>query len=255
MAPVASRRVRRRVRSSKRPDARGRSAEDWWWDRLAPRGSGYHLLQADSMLLVLPDLEPPRARAHRRARRRAPRSLARGPTAVAKPRTKPRPEPSLDQGLDSGWGDRIPLEVLVHIFGLLVAAHGPMPFLGSRHWHEATSHPSLWHTVTLSPSLVGRAGKGNLKGEKKLLACLEWLVPNRFSQLQSLTLIHWKSQVHSVLELVSKFCPRLTFLKLSDCHTVTAETLVMLARACCQLHSLDLHHSMVSPLPWVGGGP
>lgn len=127
---MASRRVRRRVRSSKRPDARGRSAEDWWWDRLAPRGSGYHLLQADSMLLVLPDLEPPRARAHRRARRRAPRSLARGPTAVAKPRTKPRPEPSLDQGLDSGWGDRIPLEVLVHIFGLLVAAHGPMPFLG-----------------------------------------------------------------------------------------------------------------------------
>lgn len=130
MAPVASGRVRRRVRSSRRPDARGRSAEDWWWDRLAPRGSGYHLLQADSMLLVLPDLEPARARAHRRAPRRAPRSLARGPTAVAKPRTKPRPELSLDQGLDSGWGDRIPLEVLVHIFGLLVAAHGPMPFLG-----------------------------------------------------------------------------------------------------------------------------
>ncbi|EDL29581.1 F-box and leucine-rich repeat protein 6, isoform CRA_d, partial [Mus musculus] len=71
------------------------------------------------------------------------------------------------------------------------------------------------------------------------------LLSPRFSQLQSLTLIHWKSQVHSVLELVSKFCPRLTFLKLSDCHTVTAETLVMLARACCQLHSLDLHHSMV----------
>lgn len=130
MAPVAPGRVRRRVRGSKRPDARGRSAEDWWWDRLAPRGSGYHLLQADSMLLVLPDLEPTRARAHRRAPRRAPRSLARGPTAVAKPRAKPRPEPSLDQGLDSGWGDRIPLEVLVHIFGLLVAAHGPMPFLG-----------------------------------------------------------------------------------------------------------------------------
>lgn len=48
-----------------------------------------------------------------------------------------------------------------------------------RHWHEATSHPSLWHTVTLSPPLVGRAAKGNLKGEKKLLACLEWLIPNR----------------------------------------------------------------------------
>ena len=48
-------------------------------------------------------------------------------------------------------------------------------------------------------------------------------------------------------QLVSKFCPRLTFLKLSDCHSVTADTLVMLAKACHQLHSLDLHHSMVSP--------
>ncbi|XP_060245189.1 F-box/LRR-repeat protein 6 isoform X3 [Meriones unguiculatus] len=257
MAPVASGRVRRRARGSKRPDARARSAEDWWWDRLAPRGSGYHLLQADSMLLVLPDLEPTRARAHRRAPRRAPKPVARGPKAAAKPRTKPQPEPSPDQGPDSGWGDRIPLEVLVHIFGLLVAAHGPMPFLGRaarvcHRWHEATSHPSLWHTVTLSPPLVGRSAKGNLKAEKKLLASLEWLIPNRFSQLQRLTLIHWKSQVHSVLEmasllpqLVSKFCPRLTFLKLSDCHNVTADTLVMLAKACCQLHSLDLHHSMM----------
>ncbi|XP_006989416.1 F-box/LRR-repeat protein 6 isoform X2 [Peromyscus maniculatus bairdii] len=250
MAPVSSGRVRRRARGSKRADARARSAEDWWWDRLAPRGSGYHLQQADSMLLVLPDLEPTRARAHRRAPRRAPRPPARGPTAAAKHRTKPRPEPSPDQGPDSGWGDRIPLEVLVHIFGLLVAAHGPMPFLGRaarvcRRWHEATSHPALWHTVTLSPPLVGRAAKGNLKAEKKLLASLEWLIPNRFSQLQRLTLIHWKSQVHPVLELVSRFCPRLTFLKLSDCHNVTADTLVMLAKACCQLHSLDLHHSMV----------
>lgn len=269
MAPVSSGQVRRRGRGSKRADSRARSAEDWWWDSLAPRGSGYHLLQADSMLLVLPDLEPTRARAHRRAPRRAPRPLARGPTAAAKPKAKPRPEPSADQGPDYGWGDRIPLEVLVYIFGLLVAAHGPMPFLsrytnsacrgmdwptervelqgrrqsisvgihecscnylhleppkpGSqtlllqvaradmllapktlccrhhlgkaihfqqtvsspraarvcRRWHEATSHPALWHTVTLSPMLVGRASKGNLKAEKKLLASLEWLIPNR----------------------------------------------------------------------------
>lgn len=165
MPPVASGRVRRRARGSKRPYARARSAEDWWWDRLAPRGSGYHLLQADSMLLVLPDVEPTRARAHRRAPRRA-----RGPKAAAKPRAKPRPEPSPDQGPDSGWGDRIPLEVLVHIFGLLVAAHGPVPFLGRaahvcRRWHEVTSDLSLWRIVTLSLRLVGRAAKGNLKAE------------------------------------------------------------------------------------------
>lgn len=50
-------------------------------------------------------------------------------------------------------------------------------------------------------------------------------------------------------QLVSESCPRLTFLKLSDCHGVTPDTLIMLARACPQLHSLDIQHSMVSSLP------
>uniref|UniRef100_A0ABI7VTL1 F-box domain-containing protein n=1 Tax=Felis catus TaxID=9685 RepID=A0ABI7VTL1_FELCA len=114
-----------------------------------------------------------------------------------------------------------------------------------RRWHEAASQPALWHTVTLSPPLAGRLAKSGAKAEKKLLASLEWLMPNRFSQLQRLTLIHWKSQVHPVLKLVSESCPRLTFLKLSDCHGVTPDTLVMLAKACPQLHSLDIQHSMV----------
>lgn len=51
-----------------------------------------------------------------------------------------------------------------------------------------------------------------------------------------------------LLQLVSESCPRLSFLKLSDCHGVTPDTLTMLARACPQLHSLDVQHSMVSPV-------
>ncbi|KAM5281685.1 F-box/LRR-repeat protein 6 isoform 2-T2 [Ctenodactylus gundi] len=250
MAPSAARRARRkakrRARSSPLAGTQTRSAEDWWWDRLAPSGSECHLLQADSMLLVLPGLGPARARAHRRSARRASRPPPPGPAETANARVKPRPEPAPapEQGPDVGWGDRMPLEVLVQIFGLLVAADGPMPFLGRaarvcRRWHEAATQPSLWHTVTLSPPLAGRAAKGSVRAEKKLLASLEWLMPNRFLQLQRLTLIHWKSQ------LVSKSCPRLSFLKLSDCHGVTVDTLAMLARACSQLHSLDLQHSMV----------
>ncbi|XP_013001233.1 F-box/LRR-repeat protein 6 isoform X2 [Cavia porcellus] len=261
MAPGAARRPRRkagrRVRSSPLAGARDRSAEDWWWDRLAPSGSEYHLLQADSMLLVLPGLGPSRARS--RARKRASRSAQRRqsgsvPAAKSRPRPRPRPQPEPapvpKQGPDVGWGDRIPLEVLVQIFRLLVAADGPMPFLGRaacvcRRWNEAASQPALWHTVTLSPPLAGRAVKGRVKAEKKLLASLEWLMPNRFSQLQSLTLIHWKSQVHAVLKLVSESCPRLAFLKLLDCHGITADILIMLAKTCGQLHSLNLQHSMV----------
>uniref|UniRef100_A0A8D2ARH3 F-box and leucine rich repeat protein 6 n=1 Tax=Sciurus vulgaris TaxID=55149 RepID=A0A8D2ARH3_SCIVU len=248
----ARRRAWRRAPGPRMTGARARSAEDWWWDRLAPSGSGYHLLQADSMLLVLPGPGPVRARAHRRTTRRIQRPLPLGPAATAKPRARPRPEPTPvpEQEPDPGWGDRIPLEVLVQIFGLLVAADGPLPFLSRaarvcRRWHQAASQPALWHTVTLSPPLAARGVKSSVKAEKKLLASLEWLMPSRFSQLQRLTLIHWKSQVHPVLKLVSEFCPRLTFLKLSDCHSVTADALIMLAKACHQLHSLDLQHSMV----------
>ncbi|XP_057388035.1 F-box/LRR-repeat protein 6 isoform X2 [Balaenoptera acutorostrata] len=256
MAPVvARRRARQRVRILPLAGARSRSAEDWWWDRLAPSGSGYHLLQSDSMLLVLPGPGPARPRAQRRASRRAQLLRLRGARAAeakAKPRTAPAPAPAPapQQEPDPGWGDRIPLEILLQIFGLLVAADGPIPFLGRaarvcRRWHEAASQPALWHTLTLSPPLAGRPAKSGTKTEKKLLASLEWLMPSRFSQLQRLTLIHWKSQVHPVLKLVSESCPRLTFLKLSDCHGVTPDTLIMLAKACPQLHSLDIQHSMV----------
>ncbi|XP_033058067.1 F-box/LRR-repeat protein 6 isoform X5 [Trachypithecus francoisi] len=253
MAAPASRQVRRRARAA----PRARSAEDWWWDRLAPSGSGYHLLPSDSMLLVLSEPGPARTRAQRRAARRTPRQPPPGRAAVkpkatlrSDPAPSPVPAPTPEEGPDAGWGDRIPLEILVRIFGLLVAADGPMPFLGRaarvcRRWQEAASQPALWHTVTLSSPLAGRPAKGRVKAEKKLLASLEWLMPNRFSQLQRLTLIHWKSQVHPVLKLVGESCPRLTFLKLSGCHGVTADALVMLAKACCQLHSLDLQHSMV----------
>ncbi|XP_023364167.1 F-box/LRR-repeat protein 6 isoform X3 [Otolemur garnettii] len=257
MAAPATRHPRRRARTAPLAGTLARSAEDWWWDRLAPSDSGYHLLQADSMLLVLPGPSPARARVRFRAQRRALRRTQRqrpvGPSAAAaKPKATPRPETAStpQQEPDAGWGDRVPLEILVQIFGLLVAAEGPVPFLGRaarvcRRWQEAASHPALWHTVTLSPPLAGRPAKGGIKAEKKLLSSLEWLMPNRFSQLQRLTLIHWKSQIHHVFKLVGESCPRLTFLKLSDCHGVTTDALVMLAKACHQLHSLDLQHSMV----------
>ncbi|XP_075405220.1 F-box/LRR-repeat protein 6 isoform X2 [Tenrec ecaudatus] len=257
MAPRAARRGRRQPRGAPPAQARARSAEDWWWERLAPSGSGLHLLHADSMLLVLPDPGPTRAPSQRRAVRRAQRRFVPGPRAAkakakAKARARPRPEPESEpeRAPDPGWGHRLPLEILVHIFGLLVASEGPKPFLGRaarvcRRWREAASQPALWRTVTLSPPLAGRPPKGGAKAEKKLLASLEWLMPNRFSQLQKLTLLHWKYLVQPVLKLVSECCPRLTFLKLSDCQGVSPATLGLLAKACPLLHSLDLQHSMV----------
>ncbi|XP_074208951.1 F-box/LRR-repeat protein 6 isoform X5 [Camelus bactrianus] len=257
MAPGVAPRARRRVRGTPLAGAPARSAEDWWWDRLAPSGSGYHLLQADSMLLVLPTLGPARARAQRRAARRGRRlrpPASRPAEAKAKPRTSPAPAPQ--QGPDPGWGDRIPVEILLRIFGLLVEANGPMPFLGRaarvcRRWHEAASQPALWHTLTLSPPLAGRPAKGGAKAEKKLLASLEWLIPNRFSQLQRLTLIHWKSQVHPVLK--GSCCPQLQVLEVSTGinHNITPLQLPVeaLQKGCPQLQVLRLLNLMWLPKP------
>nr|XP_019572687.1 PREDICTED: F-box/LRR-repeat protein 6 isoform X2 [Rhinolophus sinicus] len=261
MAPGVARRARRRVRGAPPAGSRGRSAEDWWWDRLAPSGSGYHLLQSDSMLLVLPGPGPARARAHRRVARRSQRLPplgARAAAAKARPRPAPAPVPAPPQAPDPGWGDRIPLEILLQIFGLLVAVDGPMPFLGRaarvcRRWHEAASQPALWHTVTLSPPLAGRPTKGGAKAggakaEEKLLASLECLMPSRFSQLQKLTLIHWKSQVHSVLKVEStamvsfleEVGPRMRKLWLTYNSQTTAILGALLGSCCPQLQVLEV---------------
>ncbi|XP_065758883.1 F-box/LRR-repeat protein 6 isoform X5 [Muntiacus reevesi] len=254
-----ARRARRRVRVVHPAAAHTRSAEDWWWDRLAPSGSGYHLLQSDSMLLVLPGPGPARLRAQRRAARQARRLRSPGSRAVeAKPSSAPTPL----QEPDPGWGDRVPLEILLQIFGLLVAADGPIPFLGRaarvcRRWNEAASQPALWHTLTLSPPLVGRPAKTGAKAEKKLLSSLEWLMPNRFSQLQRLTLIHWKSQVHLVLKVKSTAVvsfleeagPRMRKLWLTYNPQTTAILGALLGSCCPQLQVLEvstgLNHNII----------
>ncbi|XP_019678825.2 F-box/LRR-repeat protein 6 isoform X3 [Acinonyx jubatus] len=261
MAPGVARRARRRpprsVRSARPVGVRARSAEDWWWDRLAPSGSGYHLLQSDSMLLVLPGPGPARTRVQRRAARRTQRPVPPASRAAAvKARPRPAPVSEPQQGPDPGWGDRIPLEILLQIFGLLVASDGPMPFLGRaarvcRRWHEAASQPALWHTVTLSPPLAGRLAKSGAKAEKKLLASLEWLMPNRFSQLQRLTLIHWKSQVHPVLK--GGCCPQLRVLEVSTGINRNSTPLQLpveaLQKGCPQLQVLRLLNLMWLPKP------
>ncbi|XP_040350690.1 F-box/LRR-repeat protein 6 isoform X3 [Herpailurus yagouaroundi] len=261
MAPGVARRARRRpprsVRSARPVGVRARSAEDWWWDRLAPSGSGYHLLQSDSMLLVLPGPGPARTRVQRRAARRTQRPVPPASRAAAvKARPRPAPVSEPQQGPDPGWGDRIPLEILLQIFGLLVASDGPMPFLGRaarvcRRWHEAASQPALWHTVTLSPPLAGRLAKSGAKAEKKLLASLEWLMPNRFSQLQRLTLIHWKSQVHPVLK--GGCCPQLRVLEVStgiDRNSTPLQLPVeALQKGCPHLQVLRLLNLMWLPKP------
>ncbi|XP_043832518.1 F-box/LRR-repeat protein 6 [Dromiciops gliroides] len=241
------------------------------WRRPSAR-VGYHIHEAEDMLLIVPNLEESAPRAHRKKACRL-RKLARSKVCQPKCRQPRRVETpnsedlSLGQGRQSpsqdsttsgpGWGDHIPLEILVRIFQVLVASDGAVPFLCRaarvcRLWYDAASHSVLWQKVSLAPPWPPRSKGPPSKVEKRILSSLEWLVPNRFSLLRELSLSHWKNYVPLMLKAVSESCPHLTSLKLSHCQSVTAEALVTLPRACPQLDSLNLQNSQVEAAAVLG---
>ncbi|XP_068953108.1 F-box/LRR-repeat protein 6 [Petaurus breviceps papuanus] len=232
---------------------------------------GYHIHEAEDMLLIVPNLEKPAPRAHRKktchsrklGQPKVHQSKRHRPCRVETPNSA---DLSLVQGRQSpqdsttsgpGWGDHIPLEILVRIFQVLVASDGAVPFLCRaarvcRLWYDAASHSVLWQKVSLAPPWPPRSKGPPSKVEKRILSSLEWLVPNRFSLLQELSLSHWKNYVPLMLKAVSESCPHLTSLKLSHCQSVTAESLVALPRTCPKLDSLNLQNSQVESAAVVG---
>ncbi|KAB1258096.1 F-box/LRR-repeat protein 6 [Camelus dromedarius] len=190
----------------------------------------------------------PGAEARPPPRRRLRPPASRPAEAKAKPRTSPAPAPQ--QGPDPGWGDRIPLEILLRIFGLLVEANGPMPFLGRaarvcRRWHEAASQPALWHTLTLSPPLAGRPAKGGAKAEKKLLASLEWLIPNRgpkeaWAVVTGTPVLGPQVESTAVVSFLEEAGPRMRKLWLTYSSQTTAILGALLGSCCPQLQVLEV---------------
>ncbi|XP_027713536.1 F-box/LRR-repeat protein 6 [Vombatus ursinus] len=247
---------KKRKSSSRRPSAR----------------VGYHIHEAEDMLLIVPNLEEPTPRAHRKkachlrklARPKVQQPKCRQPRRVETPngadlsRVPGRQSPPQESATSGpGWGDHIPLEILVRIFQVLVASEGAVPFLCRaarvcRLWYDAASQSVLWQKVSLAPPWPSRSKGPPSKLEKKILSSLEWLVPNRFLFLRELSLSHWKNYVPLMLKAVSESCPHLTSLKLSHCQSVTAKALVTLPRACPQLDSLNLQNSQVESAAVVG---
>ncbi|XP_074119191.1 F-box/LRR-repeat protein 6 isoform X1 [Sminthopsis crassicaudata] len=240
------------------------------WRRPSAR-VGYHIHEAEDMLLIVPNLEEPAPRGHRKKAshlRKVARPKVRQPKHHQPRRVEsavsadPGPVQGRQSSQDStvsgpGWGDHIPLEILVRIFQVLVASDGAVPFLCRaarvcRLWYDAASHSVLWQKVSLAPPWPSRSKGPPSKVEKRILSSLEWLVPNRFSLLRELSLLHWKNYVPLMLKSVSAFCPHLTSLKLSHCQSVTAEALVSLPKACPQLDSLNLQNSLMESAAIVG---
>lgn len=152
-------------------------------------------------------------------------------------------------GIDQ-WGQKLPVEVLVHIFQYVVRRDGAVPFLCRvsrvcRLWNDAASSPSLWRSVTMGYCWI-EPGKSQLpKTEMRIKDTVSWMALNRLSQLREFSLCHWKKNVDYVIQVLSESCPHLTSLKLSHCTGVTDKAFQRLAGHCKQLESIDVQNSEV----------
>ncbi|XP_038616579.1 F-box/LRR-repeat protein 6 [Tachyglossus aculeatus] len=245
---------------------RARSAVTKKRARRPPRASnpGYLIQETEGMLLVISDLGEGGPRQPRKRPRRPERPQRPGPpvrrarSRGEKPRASrrgPEREASLPLDINAapepGWGERLPVELLVRIFQTAVAEDGAVPFLCRvarvcRRWYDAASHPLLWRKVSIAPPKALTPHP-----TKRILVALQWLVPNRFSLLREFSLFHWKSHVPLILKAVSESCPHLMSVRLDHCQAVSTEALGALAERCSQLTSLNLKNSQVESVAVV----
>ncbi|XP_027031329.2 F-box/LRR-repeat protein 6 [Tachysurus fulvidraco] len=150
------------------------------------------------------------------------------------------------QGLD--WGQRMPVEVLVKIFELVVLQDGAIPFLCRvgrvcRLWNRAASLPALWSSVSIGYCWI-EPGKSQLPGTaQKIKNTVDWLTQNRFSQLRNFKLCHWKKHVDYVVQAISNACSNLQSLELSFCMGVTKDAFQNLGGAFQSLESINVQHT------------
>ncbi|XP_044027535.1 F-box/LRR-repeat protein 6 [Siniperca chuatsi] len=161
------------------------------------------------------------------------------PTLANTPIAKENEDTNLfvpQKATDHRWGERLPEEVLINIFQMVVVQDGAVPFLCRvgrvcRLWNAAASSPVLWRKVTVDHCWIASGKKQLPKTEKMIKDTFYWLAQNRFSQLRDFSLCHCTKNVSYAVEVVSQFCPHLRSLKLSYCTGLTAAA----------FHSLGLH--------------
>lgn len=155
------------------------------------------------------------------------------------------------------WGQQLPVEVLVHIFHYVVSSNGAVPFLCRmarvcRLWNGAAENGKLWRSVTISHCWVNPAKKLQPPVQRKIQNTLNWLTDNRFSQLQEFSICHWSNLVSYTMKVITKSCPQLVSLRLTNCNGVTSDVFESLAMHSRKLESLNLQHSVVDVAAVVG---
>ncbi|XP_078282130.1 F-box/LRR-repeat protein 6 [Rhinoraja longicauda] len=166
------------------------------------------------------------------------------------------PQVVKEEDLDR-WGQQLPVEVLVHIFHYVVSSNGAVPFLCRmarvcRLWNGAAENSRLWRRVTISHCWVNPGKKLQPPVQRKIQNTLNWLTDNRFSQLREFSICHWSNLVSYTMKVITKSCPQLVSLRLTNCTGVTSDVFESLAVHSRKLESLNLQHSVVDVAAVVG---
>ncbi|XP_077362929.1 F-box/LRR-repeat protein 6 [Festucalex cinctus] len=149
---------------------------------------------------------------------------------------------------DHRWGQRLPEEVLVNIFKMVVIQDGAVPFLCRvarvcRLWNSAAAAPVLWRKVSVGHCWIAPGNSQLPKTQSRIKDTLDWLAQKRFSQLRDFSLHHWTKNVDHAVDVVSQFCPHLSALTLSYCTGLTGAAFQSLGLHSGSLQSLNLQHT------------
>ncbi|XP_062870917.1 F-box/LRR-repeat protein 6 [Trichomycterus rosablanca] len=220
----------------------------------------YTVQHGEDMLLIISNINQydsvwkPKRKRGKKKKAKAKTTSGQRTKALAKPKISKDTDDTVVTEFHSeevenfDWSQRLPVEVLVKIFELIVFQDGAVPFLCRvgrvcRLWNAAASSPSLWRSVSIGFCWI-EPGKSQLPGtEQKIRKTVDWLAQNRFSQLRDFKLCHWKKQVDYVVQTVAKSCPSLKSLELSYCTGVTKEAFQNLGTACQSLESINVQHT------------
>lgn len=223
----------------------------------------YTVQHGEDMLLIISNVSQfdsvwkPKRKGCKRKKAKAKTTSVRRKKDPRKPRVSKVTEEILgndadleesETALSFDWGQRMPVEVLVKIFELVVLQDGAIPFLCRvgrvcRLWNSAASSPALWRNVSIGYCWI-EPGKSQLPGtEQKIKSTVDWLTQNRFSQLRIFKLCHWKKHVDYVVQMLANACSNLQSLELSYCMGVTKEAFQNLGVACQSLESINVQHT------------
>lgn len=225
------------------------------------RRPDYTIQQGEDMLLYVSNassLSDGSLWTHRRKNLSKAKSLKKKKKKILVPKARREKKPVTEDGEDKfaehqldtedRWGQRLPEEVLVSIFHLVVVQDGAVPFLCRvgrvcRLWNAAASSVILWRKVTMSHCWIQPIRGQTEKTTNRIKETVTWLAQNRFSQLHDFTLCHWANNVDFTLQTVSQFCPHLQSVQLSYCKGLTASGVHSLGLHGRSLQRLNLQHS------------